>query len=185
MMERSGATKSTVEGNDWQEFNPDGIFMRSLSNEQIEEIRDEFNSRGKIPAVKLYKTWANCSLLEAKVAVEAIESDEPIPEPQRPDPAAADPTLSDVDQAIANGNKIEAIKRHRELTGLSLLESVQFVELRANRPKPRTLYETSPTRDPTDPNSPVILTKRSGCFSALLLFVGLATGSTLAVYWQL
>ena len=156
--------------------------MSSLSNEQIEEIRNEFNSRGKITAVKLYKTLAKCSLLEARVAVEAIERNEPIPKPQRPDPAAADQTLSEVDQAIANGNKIEAIKRHRELTGLSLLESVQFVESRMNQPRPKTLYETSPTAEPPDLYTPAIRSERSGCFFVLLLFVGFATGSTLAVF---
>lgn len=159
--------------------------MSSLSDEQIEEIRNELNLRGKIAAVKLYKTGAKCTLLEARVAVEAIKSNEPIPEPQDPDLAAIDQTLSEVDQAIADGNKVEAIKRHRELTGLSLLESVQFVESQMNQPRPTKLYETSPTIAPEDYYPRPIQSKRSGCFSVLLVFVGLATSSTLAVFWQL
>lgn len=156
--------------------------MSILNDEQIEEIRTELNSRGKIAAVKLYKAWAKCSLQEAKVAVEGIGSDEPIPKPQRPGPADADQALSEIDQAIAEGNKVEAITRYRELTGLSLIDSAQFVESRMNEPRPTTLYETSPTVEPPSLYSSANRSKRSGCFYRLLLFVGIMTGSTLAVF---
>lgn len=69
--------------------------------------------------------------------------------------------LEEVKRAIFAGKKIEAIKLHREATGLGLKESKEAVEK----------LETELRR--TDQHQFVKAAARSGCFSMLLLCLGL------------
>lgn len=43
-----------------------------LTDEQIGELRQTHDARGKIAAVKLCREWTGCSLREAKHRVEAL-----------------------------------------------------------------------------------------------------------------
>lgn len=149
--------------------------MHRLNENQLREIGETLRDQGKIAAVKLYKDWTNCSLLEAKNAVEAIEQDgmmvpASVTEPRHADGSDLDSALAAVDKAIAEGKKLNAVKLYRELSGKSLRDSKLFVESRMNRMKPA---------------DSAIESKRSGCFSAILLLTTLASGSAIAVCWQL
>ncbi|MDV6032050.1 MAG: hypothetical protein F9B45_18550 [Phycisphaera sp. RhM] len=142
--------------------------MNSLSQNQREQILSEFHTRGKIAAVKLYKDWMKCSLLEAKNAVEAIERDAEIGEsyqPAPPDSAESERAMHQVDQAIARGKKLEAVKLYRQLSGKSLVECKAFVESRMDRSQSTSAESTS--------NPTAIDSQRSGCFSGMLLFASL------------
>ncbi len=144
------------------------LFMNKLSQNQREQILSEFQTRGKIAAVKRYKDWMKCSLLEAKNAVEAIERDAQSGEsnpPAPPDSAVSGPAMHQVDQAIARGKKLEAVKLYRQLSGKSLRECKAFVESRMDRSRSTSAESTS--------NPTAIDSQRSGCFSVLLLFASL------------
>ena len=142
--------------------------MSSLSEHQLREIRAELQSRGKIAAVKKYKDWMKCSLLEAKNAVEAIESGGDVEEPQRRGSPDFDHDLREVDKAIARGEKLTAVKLYRELTGQSLRDSKAYVESRMKS-----------SGSATGPGA--VSAKRSGCFAAIVLVVTLAAGSAVVV----
>ena len=76
--------------------------------------------------------------------------------------------LRQVDQAIADGTKLEAVKLYRELTGCSLLDAKQFIE---DRMRPAgTASRTS-----------AVDAERSGCLSVLLLWIGLASGAVAGI----
>jgi Ribosomal protein L7/L12 C-terminal domain len=77
--------------------------------------------------------------------------------------------LEEVKRAIFAGNKIEAIRLHREATGLGLRESKEAVER----------LETELRR--TDQHQFVKGDTRRGCFSVLLICLGL-TVLALAVW---
>lgn len=77
----------------------------------------------KIEAIKVYREATGVGLAEAKSAVEAIERGKIL---------GADPSNDDADEELIRllreGNKIEAIKRHREQTRCGLKEAKDFVE---------------------------------------------------------
>jgi ribosomal protein L7/L12 len=85
----------------------------------------------KIKAIKLYREQTGVGLAEAKAAVEAMERGAPLP----PGPDA--PAPEDVDGALwellKKGQKIEAIKRYREQTGVGLAEAKAAVEAIASQ----------------------------------------------------
>ncbi|PAY15680.1 hypothetical protein CKO51_30695 [Rhodopirellula sp. SM50] len=142
--------------------------MNGLSQNQRDQILSAFNNRGKIAAVKLYKDWMNCSLLEAKNAVEAIEHEAKIGEvsqPAPPDSVESDRAMDQVDQAIARGKKLEAVKLYRQRSGKSLAESKAFVESRMEQSRSTSAESTS--------HPAAVDSQRSGCFSVLLLFASL------------
>lgn len=100
---------------------------QELTNEQIAELRQTLDTRGKLAAVKLCKEWSGCSLRDAKQRVEALDAG---------GGALAEGFGSNLDEqvmdeildAIQQGNKLEAVKLYKENTGISLMESKQFVE---------------------------------------------------------
>ncbi len=100
---------------------------KQLSDSQISQLRDELSNRRKLAAVKLYKEWAECSLLEAKNFVESLADG---------NVATGDQTGSNLDDrvmdrildALQKGNKLEAVKLYKESSGLSLMESKKFIE---------------------------------------------------------
>lgn len=150
--------------------------MSDLNDSQLEQIRSELLTKGKISAVKLYKDWTRCSLLEAKNAVEAIERDVEPPEPNQAHDGTIDENeMRQIDQAIRQGNKLEAVKLYRQFSGCSLMESKQFVESRISG---KGDQPTAP------PSTSAINSQRSGCFSTILLAITLSAGSAkLICHW--
>ena len=90
-----------------------------------EEIRGLLDSGQKIAAIKRYREQTGAGLAEAKAAVEALESVESLPDSVQSD-------NSDFTAQIVNllerREKIQAIKLHREETGLGLKEAKDAVE---------------------------------------------------------
>jgi ribosomal protein L7/L12 len=94
----------------------------------------------KIEAIKMYRQMTNCSLVDAKAAVEAIQAGQPLP-PLRVSPASgaqvpgsAALTSAQKDailQLVQANQKIEAIKLYRQLTGVGLKEAKDSVEAMA------------------------------------------------------
>ena len=83
----------------------------------------------KIEAVKLYMNYRNCSLADAKRAVEALERGADLAPP-----AAADGALeAEVLRWLREDEKIKAVKLYRDRTGGSLRDSKQAVEALAAR----------------------------------------------------
>ncbi|MEH3114575.1 ribosomal protein L7/L12 [Pedobacter terrae] len=76
----------------------------------------------KIAAVKIIKDHSGCGLKEAKDYVDALEGD--VQEPIN--------NLANLDEELlailGQGNKLNAIKRYKDATGLGLAESKDYVE---------------------------------------------------------
>lgn len=105
-----------------------------------EQLQDALRQGKKIEAIKRYRELTGAGLKEAKDAVEYAE--------KHPDESGdislstSEPGHLDADAAedwqiradIGRGNKIEAIKRYRELTGAGLKEAKDAVEYIARNP---------------------------------------------------
>lgn len=98
----------------------------SLNSTQLAAIRDAVNSGDTLAAIKLYREYTNTGLAEAKEAVEEFAQTGSFPTTP---PASTTNFAEDVRQALLAGNKIEAIKRHREhYPKLGLAEAKEAVE---------------------------------------------------------
>ncbi|QDV41654.1 hypothetical protein Enr13x_14970 [Stieleria neptunia] len=151
--------------------------MKPLSQAQRDQIQSALKRQGKIAAVKLYKDWMECSLLEAKNAVEAIQSDPDDRGPAGTSSAERDEVMQQIDQALAEGKRLHAVKHYRKLTGKSLRECRAFVDSRINQLK----------ANPDAPNSgpSAVESRRSGCVSVTLVLASLTISFTWAIVSQL
>jgi ribosomal protein L7/L12 len=105
----------------------------AISSADLATISALVAGGNKIEAIKRVRELTGLGLKEAKDYVEAMPRSalpdlptaalSPVPNTH---PAAAD--LAEVSALLARGNKIEAIKRVRELTGLGLKEAKDYVE---------------------------------------------------------
>jgi ribosomal protein L7/L12 len=93
----------------------------------LADIRAQLAAGRKIEAIKLYRDATGAGLAEAKQAVEMIEGGKP-PQAEPAAPIGDDQALRAVSGLVAKGNKIEAIKRYREATGLGLKEAKDAVD---------------------------------------------------------
>jgi ribosomal protein L7/L12 len=101
-----------------------------------EEVRRLLAAGNKIQAIKRVRELSGMGLKEAKDYVEALPNAPALaslgPTPQTPiSGQAAD---EEVRRLLAAGNKIQAIKRVRELTGMGLKEAKDYVEALPNAP---------------------------------------------------
>jgi ribosomal protein L7/L12 len=107
--------------------------------DQFDKIRELVRSGNKIEAIKIYRGLTGVGLKEAKDAVEALAAGQPVQGPalDRASPAlnsSAEP-LDEIRRLMQQGNKIEAIKIYRRMTGVGLAEAKMAVEaLAAGRP---------------------------------------------------
>jgi ribosomal protein L7/L12 len=139
-----------------------------LSPEELARLRELLQQGKMIEAIKHFRASAGGSLAEAKQALEQLSKSlqaERLGEPseRQPNPAR----LREVRAALADGNKIEAIKRYRKATGVGLKDAkdaVDRMELencgvpKVNLPAPGSL----PTNLPT--NAPM----KTGCFGMIV-----------------
>ena len=143
----------------------------TFTETQRNELRDELNQGRKIAAIKLYREWNDCSLMDAKTAVEQFARGDVSCEP----PASSGGPLSDsqmdeILDEVTRGQKLAAVKLHKTYSGQSLRESKEFVE--------------KLMRDLGDSSDSAVVSERSGCFSVILLAVGLSMVSIIAVFSQ-
>ena len=98
-----------------------------LTDDQIDQIRRKLRAGRKLVAVKLHKDWAGSSLVEAKNYVERLEADNQTGDVEFGNELESDQTDEILD-AIQQGNKLLAVKLHKDSTGSSLIESKEFIE---------------------------------------------------------
>jgi ribosomal protein L7/L12 len=106
---------------------------RPLSQAEIDELRALVARGNKIEAIKRCREMTGLGLKEAKDFVEALPASGPVYVASAPIRATAQALVSqaDLDEVralVARGNKIAAIKRYRELSGLGLKEAKDFVD---------------------------------------------------------
>jgi ribosomal protein L7/L12 len=101
----------------------------SLSGADLAAIRALLAGGNKIEAIKRVRQLTGLGLKEAKDYVEALPLSGAIPLPASANVApAAAADLSEVHLLAHQGNKIAAIKRYRELTGVGLKEAKDYVD---------------------------------------------------------
>ncbi len=103
--------------------NPPGV--------DADRIRQLVEQGQKIEAIKLVRQQTDLGLQEAKAAVEAIERGEsPTLTPRQPTGAgsAYNLDLAPIQDALVQGNKVQAIKLYREQTGVGLEDAKDAVE---------------------------------------------------------
>jgi ribosomal protein L7/L12 len=91
----------------------------------LERVQAALAAGQKIEAIKHYRELTGVGLKEAKDAVDALEQGRLI---SFTPSASAPPDLAEVTRLARGGQLIQAIKLHRELTGLGLKESKDAVE---------------------------------------------------------
>lgn len=106
---------------------------RRTAVEGSRDVQELAATGRKIEAIKLHRQQTGVGLAEAKTYVDSLSSGMPV-EPQGvyalPLPAELE---EDVRTIVTFGNKLEAIKRVRELTGVGLKEAKVYVEGLARR----------------------------------------------------
>lgn len=102
--------------------------MNSLSAESQAAIRSALARGNKIEAVKLYREATGLGLAESKEAVEQMERSGGSGGVPLPPTIPSVIVPAGVNEALAAGNKIEAIKLYREATRVGLKEAKDAVE---------------------------------------------------------
>jgi ribosomal protein L7/L12 len=102
-----------------------------LSGDDLASVRSQIERGNKIAAIKLYRERTGLGLKEAKDAVEIIArgGEPPVAAMARAMhnvPASVD--LAAIQDLLRAGNKIEAIKQYRTVTGLGLKEAKDAVD---------------------------------------------------------
>jgi ribosomal protein L7/L12 len=102
----------------------------SISEPDRSEISALLARGNKIEAIKRLRQLTGLGLKEAKEYVEAMprSGTPPPPPPSAHISATASADLSDVHLLAQQGQKIEAIKRYRQLTGVGLKEAKEYVD---------------------------------------------------------
>lgn len=115
------------------------VRLTELTTTQRAEVTEQVNSGQKIKAIKTLRSATGMSLEDAKHAIDTWDPHRhdgltPDQETNR-DPRLALPAgvVSEIDNLIANGKKIQAIKILRGETGLGLAEAKQAIDNWGNR----------------------------------------------------
>jgi len=133
---RTGAVGTPRLERDEPSFTADPLSNTLGHLKEFGEIASLVKAGRKIDAVKLYREITGAGLKEAKDAVEMIAAGRMIDVSNftfnlgQPSPTASNlaGTIQEIQQLIRAGNKIEAIKRYREVTGLGLKESKDVID---------------------------------------------------------
>jgi len=112
---------------------PPNVLPRPIADPDLVEITALLARGNKIAAIKRVRELTGLGLKEAKHYVEQLPfaalRDLPAPVAQQHSSAdVPEYALAEVSALLAQGDKIEAIKRVRELTGLGLKEAKDYVE---------------------------------------------------------
>ena len=126
-----------------------------LSPEQLEQIYQAICEGGKIHAIKLYRQITRKGLKESKDFIEGIQE-----EKQQTSDELSPELVEQINQAICDGNKIQAIKIYNQATGKGLYNSKEFIEALISQ-----LVESEPEK------YALIAKSSSGCAGMILLAV--------------
>ena len=94
------------------------------------DVMEQIRRGNKIEAIKAFRAKTGAGLAEAKAAVEAMQAGQPVAAPRKVVSGLADNAgnLAEIKDLVRQGNKIEAIKIYREMTGVGLKEAKDAVE---------------------------------------------------------
>jgi ribosomal protein L7/L12 len=129
-----------------------------VTEEQIKLIQQQFQSKGKIACIKLYREFTDASLLDAKEQIEQFLNNGELGESSnqgQSDFDLDDALMDSILNAIQDGNKVKAVKIYKDATGNSLKPSKEFIE--------KLMHELALA----DPES----VGKSGCVLLLLVLV--------------
>jgi len=99
--------------------------MRTPAPEELARIEEALRQGRKIDAIKLYRECTGAGLAEAKAAVEIMQAK------LQPGPSTLlkpGESLAEVEDALFQGKKIQAIKLYRKATDAGLAEAKMAVE---------------------------------------------------------
>jgi ribosomal protein L7/L12 len=172
---------------------PDGLDMQSLL--RLKEVRDLARAGNTIAAIQLYRQITNVGLKEAKEAVEAMASGQPVVLTSSnvvttQASFSGDPgqVMRQVEEYLRRNQKIEAIRVVREATNLGLKEAKDAVERveagMAPAIAPSAVSSSEPTMGPNPfDETPARRVRKRGTFACIVAAaVTLATfGCVLAI----
>lgn len=176
-------------------------------SDSLSEVREQIKRGKKIEAIRIYREITGSSLKEAKEAVQAIELGRPVAVPGQvaigSAPAAfasSAEAMDEIKQLLRSGNKIEAIRVHREAFNTGLKDAKDAVEAIESdlkfqaAPKPSVAQSAGqsasfvpeePVMSPNpfdEPQKPAWRNWAIGCTLALLLFCCLCVGLPALLY---
>ena len=136
---RSGGKKEDVFSKLFDSVSPMNAMPSLEQIMKLKEVKRLAQEGNKIQAIKIYREIFGVGLKEAKDAVEKIEAGQPLvfnqttitsPQAKSSGSSAVDlaNSVNEIATLVRTGNKIEAIKRYRELTGVGLREAKDAVE---------------------------------------------------------
>jgi ribosomal protein L7/L12 len=147
-----------------QLFESIGSSMPSLEQlTKLKEVKKLVQEGNKIQAIKIYREIFGVGLKEAKDAVEKIEAGQPLvftqttfgsTQTDSPSSSIMDiaNSMNEVAMLVREGNKIAAIKRYRELTGVGLKEAKEAVEkIEVGHPLDATRFVVQQQQNVTPP----------------------------------
>ncbi|MFN2109167.1 MAG: hypothetical protein ACK2UI_05855 [Anaerolineae bacterium] len=106
-----------------------------MNEHNMERIKQLAKNRRMIDAIKLYRESTGCGLTEAKAAVEALQRGE---SPTTPHPQMRQLNMDEVMRLLRVGQKFEAIRVYREMTGVGLREAKEAIDALERGEQPST-----------------------------------------------
>ncbi len=104
-------------------------FINPAQIAKIQEISRLAHQGEKIEAIKLYREVFDVGLKEAKDAVEQIERGQPVTIIQTPQtPVDTDQLADELEQLVSQGDKVEAVKRYRQVFQVGLKQAKEAVD---------------------------------------------------------
>ncbi len=142
------------------------------------EVRRLLADGKKIEAIKRVREQTGLGLKEAKDLVEAYEAGQPVDfgraaMPQ-PTPQTDGSAWAEIDNLVRAGNKIEAIKLHRQTFGTGLAEAKAAIDARVPSTFPQTQF-------PAQADEPQTLAQRLGIPGIVIGLIGVLIFLTMCV----
>jgi ribosomal protein L7/L12 len=142
--------------------------IKQAGMEAVEELA---RAGKKIEAIKVYRMMTGVGLKEAKDAVEALEAGGELPLSSGPTPTEPG-DMAVVEQLARAGQKLDAIKAYRQVTGVGLREAVNAVEAMTGGGEPSSNASAGPAVRP----APTRRAGRSGGCGCFLTLAVMAAG---------
>jgi ribosomal protein L7/L12 len=125
-------------------LNPNRFIQQS---DKLKEVALLAHNGKEIEAIKLYRQITGCGLQEAKAAVDNLQAGSPSPLNPTMNQTQVYGSLSslqiaEIKQLMQSGQKIEAIKRYRQITGTGLKEAKDTVEAMAAGLQPKKMADS-------------------------------------------
>jgi ribosomal protein L7/L12/endogenous inhibitor of DNA gyrase (YacG/DUF329 family) len=129
--------------------------LGSVAPDVFSEVREQIKRGKKIEAIRIYREITGSSLKDAKDAVQAIELGRPVPAPAQAAAggvgaaafASSAEAMDEIKRLLRSGNKIEAIRVHREAFNTGLKDAKDAVDAIESDLR----FQAAPARRPVVP----------------------------------